>query len=119
MQGENGAPDFQALQNAFEQRPPRRIVYWLFDLPFLDGVDLRAVPLESATRAAARDCSASRPPAQLRFSEVFDAAPRDLLASSAQLGFEGIIGKRKGLGLCLAPLARLDQAQEPAAARSS
>ena len=93
--GEHGAPDFQALQNAFDSGATSDIVYWLFDAPFLDGVDLRAVPLEERRARLAR-LLGSRPPAQLRLSEVFDAAPRDLLASSAQLGFEGIVGKRKG-----------------------
>ncbi|MDM0065901.1 DNA ligase D [Variovorax sp. J31P207] len=93
--GKHGAPDFQALQNAFDSGATSNIVYWLFDAPFLDGFDLRAVPLEERRARLAR-LLGSRPPAQLRLSEVFDAAPRDLLASSAQLGFEGIVGKRKG-----------------------
>ncbi|HET7836415.1 MAG TPA: DNA ligase D [Variovorax sp.] len=93
--GEHGAPDFQALQNAFDSGATSDIVYWLFDAPFLDGVDLRTVPFEERRARLAR-LLGSRPPAQLRLSEVFDAAPRELLASSAQLGFEGIVGKRKG-----------------------
>ena len=69
--------------------------YWLFDVPFLDGHDLRALPVEERRARAARSCWArSRRPA-CGFSEAFDAAPRELLASAAQLGFEGIIGKRK------------------------
>ena len=93
--GAHGAPDFQALQNAFDRGATSDIVYWLFDAPFLDGLDLRALPLEERQARLAR-LLGRRPPAQLRLSEVFDAAPRELLASSAKLGFEGIVGKRKG-----------------------
>jgi bifunctional non-homologous end joining protein LigD len=93
--GENGAPDFQALQNAFDRNSTAAVAYWLFDVPFLDGQDLRALPVEERRAALAR-LLGKKPPAGLYLSEAFDAAPADLLASSADLGFEGIIGKRKG-----------------------
>jgi bifunctional non-homologous end joining protein LigD len=95
VEGENGAPDFQALQNAFDRGATAAIVYWLFDAPFLDGHDLRDEPVE-ARRAQLARVLGKRPPAPLRLSEAFDASPRDLLASSARIGFEGIVGKRKG-----------------------
>ncbi|MGO4394598.1 DNA ligase D [Variovorax sp. M-6] len=95
--GDHGAPDFQALQNAFDSGATSDIVYWLFDAPFLDGLDLRALPVEERRARLAR-LLGDAPPAPLRYSEAFEAAPRDLLASSAKLGFEGIVGKRKGSG---------------------
>lgn len=39
----NGKPDFQALQNA--EREPAAISYAIFDLLYMDGVDLRNQPL--------------------------------------------------------------------------
>ena len=95
VEGENGAPDFQALQNAFDRGATSAIVYWLFDAPFLDGEDLRELPVEER-RARLAKLLGKKPPAPLRLSEAFDAAPRDLLASSARIGFEGIVCKRKG-----------------------
>ena len=95
VHGENGAPDFQALQNAFERGSTSSIVYWLFDAPFLDGRDLRETPVEER-RALLAKLLGRKPPASLRLSAAYEAVPRDLLASSAQLGFEGIIGKLKG-----------------------
>ena len=44
--GDNNVPGFQALQNAFENADTARIVYYLFDLPYLDGHDLRGVRLD-------------------------------------------------------------------------
>ncbi len=93
--GKNGAPDFQALQNAFDRHATADIVYWLFDALFLDGEDLRALPVEER-RARLAQLLGKKPPAGLRLSEAFEAPPRELLASSAELGFEGIIAKRKG-----------------------
>ncbi len=95
--GENGAPDFQALQNAFDRGTTESIVYWLFDAPFLDGQDLRETPVEDR-RAALERLLGNKPPEGLRLSAAFDAAPRDLLASTARIGFEGIVGKRRGSG---------------------
>lgn len=95
VEGKNGAPDFQALQNAFDSGATSSIVYWLFDAPFLDGVDLRDAPIEERRAQLAR-LLGKKPPAPLRLSEAFDASPQDLLASSARIGFEGIVGKRKG-----------------------
>jgi len=95
VEDENGAPDFQALQNAFDRGATSSIVYWLFDAPFLDGQDLRDEPVEERRAQLAR-LLGKRPPAPLRLSDAFDASPRDLLASSARIGFEGIVGKLKG-----------------------
>jgi bifunctional non-homologous end joining protein LigD len=95
VEGAHGAPDFQRLQNAFDRGATASIVYWLFDAPFLDGRDLRERPVQQRRALLAR-LLGRKPPAGLRLSEAFDAAPRDLLASAARLGFEGIIAKRKG-----------------------
>ena len=92
---ERSAPDFQALQNAFDRRSTASIVYWIFDLLFLDGEDLRGLPVE-ARRARLAPLLGDDEAPRLRFSEAFDAPPRDLLASVGALGFEGLIGKRKG-----------------------
>ncbi|RZL99485.1 MAG: DNA ligase D, partial [Variovorax sp.] len=90
-----GRPAFQALQNAFDRRSTATIVCWLFDLPFHDGEDLRERPLaERRARLAALLGDEEAP--RLRFSESFDAAPRELLESVGRLGFEGLIGKRHG-----------------------
>ena len=94
VEGADGAPDFQALQNAFDEGKTAAIDYWLFDVPFLDGADLRELPIEQR-RAALAELLGQRPPASLRLSEAFDAPPADLLASSARIGFEGIVAKRK------------------------
>lgn len=41
---DQGVPDFQALQNAFDGRATKDLVYCAFDLPFVEGQDLRSVP---------------------------------------------------------------------------
>jgi bifunctional non-homologous end joining protein LigD len=92
---EHGVPDFQALQNAFEAGSSGNILYYLFDLPYLNGVDLREVPVEER-RAALATVLGSHEQALLRFSEAFDETPDALLNSACQMQMEGLIGKRLG-----------------------
>lgn len=93
--GENGLPDFQALQNAFDHNKPKDIIYYLFDAPFLDGQDLREQPVEQRRNALKAVISHPHSP-QLRFSENFIAAPQDIIESACALKLEGVIGKRAG-----------------------
>ncbi|SEK56888.1 DNA ligase D [Nitrosovibrio tenuis] len=91
---EKGIPDFQALQNAFDTERTQSISYFLFDLPFYDGYDLR--PCSVIERRELLKTLFEKPaPEQIRFSEVFDAPPDAVLGSACRLGLEGIIGKRK------------------------
>ncbi|PMZ99493.1 MULTISPECIES: DNA ligase D [unclassified Pseudomonas] len=91
----DGVPDFQALQNAFDSGRSENIVYYLFDLPYLNGVDLREVPVQERRAALATVLKAHEDPL-LRFSEAFDESPQALLNSACQMRMEGLIGKRLG-----------------------
>ncbi|EPA96207.1 MULTISPECIES: DNA ligase D [Pseudomonas] len=92
---EHGVPDFQALQNAFEAGRSGNILYYLFDLPYLNGVDLREVPVEERRAALSTVLRTSNDPL-LRFSEAFSEDPEALLNSACQMQMEGLIGKRLG-----------------------
>ncbi|MBI5275209.1 MAG: DNA ligase D [Burkholderiales bacterium] len=95
MPGEKSATDFQALQGAFDSARTRDIVYYLFDLPYCAGNDLRQVRVEER-RAVLKRIVERQPHANVRFSEEFDAPPAQVLASACKLGLEGVIGKRRG-----------------------
>jgi bifunctional non-homologous end joining protein LigD len=92
---EQGVPDFQALQNAFEAGRSGNILYYLFDMPYLNGVDLREVPVEERRAALATVLKTSKDPL-LRFSDAFGEDPEALLNSACQMQMEGLIGKRLG-----------------------
>lgn len=91
---EKGIPDFQSLQNAFDSSRTQSIIYYLFDMPFYNGHDLRTVPLVER-RELLQKLFEKPQPEQIRFSDIFDAEPEDILASACGLGLEGVIGKRK------------------------
>src|SRR5471032_170018 len=91
-----GHPDFGALQLAFDQEATSQIVYYLFDVPYFDGHDIRSQPVE-ARRALLEQLLASLPASPLvRFSAELDAAPQKIVAAACKLGLEGVIGKRRG-----------------------
>jgi bifunctional non-homologous end joining protein LigD len=92
---DQGVPDFQALQNAFEADRSEGILYYLFDMPYLNGVDLREVPVEERRVALSTVLNANDQPL-LRFSESFGEEPQALLNSACQMRMEGLIGKRLG-----------------------
>jgi bifunctional non-homologous end joining protein LigD len=94
MPGEDAAADFQALQRAFDNERTAGIVFYLFDLPFCAGHDLRQVPL-AERRAVLQRIVERKPQPAVRFSMEFDAPPEQVLRSACQLGLEGVIAKRR------------------------
>ena len=107
----HGIPNFQLLQSVFERRGRRiaarspaaspniaanlsAIVYYVFDMPFYAGHDLRDVPLFER-RALLQQLLKKTTSTNVHFSDSFDASSADLIASACKLGFEGLIGKRR------------------------
>ncbi|MDR3588190.1 MAG: DNA ligase D [Negativicutes bacterium] len=94
VSGAAGVPDFGALQNSLEAGRTGEIQYFVFDIPFYGGFDLRDVPLvdRRALLAKLLPASADNP---VRFSEDFAADGGDILDAACRLGLEGVIGKRR------------------------
>ena len=89
----NGLPSFNALQNAFDQAGTESIILYVFDVPFLDGKDLRSVPL-GTRRAILKARMAASASDRVRFSDAFGADGVSVLQSACKLGLEGVIAKR-------------------------
>lgn len=95
--GTDGTPDFTALQNAFDSSRIGDIIYYVFDIPFYSGFDLRAVPL-AARRELLRKILSLAKSGQIKFSEEFGGSGQEILQSACQMGLEGIMGKRRDSG---------------------
>ncbi|MEC5397732.1 DNA ligase D [Uliginosibacterium sp. H1] len=91
---DDGVPDFQALQNAFDTASTKQVVFFLFDLPFHDGHDLRGVPLAQRRAVLARALDRKLPDS-VRLSEVFAPEAGDIVGAACHMGLEGVIGKRR------------------------
>jgi bifunctional non-homologous end joining protein LigD len=90
---EDGIPDFNALQDALDHSPASGITYFLFDVPFYEGYDLRKVPLQTR-RSFLQTLLTQSTTQHVRFSDAFDGDPREILASACRMNLEGIIAKR-------------------------
>ena len=87
----DGRSSFQALQNAFDAGADSRIVYYVFDAPYLKGVDQTRLPLAERKSALAEALKKS---SLVRFSEHLEGEAHEVLEKACKLGLEGLIGKR-------------------------
>jgi bifunctional non-homologous end joining protein LigD len=88
---EDGRASFQALQNAFDQGRDVQIVYYVFDAPYLEGEDLRGLPLVDRKERLAQAIGKSH---AIRFSSHLEGAAREILDKACAMGLEGLIGKQ-------------------------
>ncbi|MFW9269296.1 DNA ligase D [Pseudomonas sp. NR3] len=92
---DTGHSDFPALRQAFEIGRSVDMVYFLFDAPFLNGIDMRQQPLEER-RAALKNALKNNTSKRLRFSEAFSASQHDIFESATALSLDSVVGKRLG-----------------------
>ncbi|PDT39788.1 MULTISPECIES: non-homologous end-joining DNA ligase [Sinorhizobium] len=94
---EHGRSDFGMLQRALGRKPslhdPREILFFAFDLLYLDGRDLRRLPLSERRRllepiVAGRD-------GVIRLSEEVEASGEEFFRIACEHGLEGIVAKRR------------------------
>jgi bifunctional non-homologous end joining protein LigD len=92
----DGTTSFQALQNAMSGQAAAPPVYVVFDLAYLDGLDLTGVPLEE--RKAALEALLRRagdPSRGVHYSEHVVGGGPAFFAHACRLGLEGIVSKRR------------------------
>lgn len=94
---DQGRSDFGLLQRAVGKRPSvhdvSEIIFYAFDLLYLDGRDLRILPL-SERRRLLEPIVAEREGA-IRFSEEVPADGEEFFRVACELGLEGIMAKRR------------------------
>jgi bifunctional non-homologous end joining protein LigD len=88
-----GIPSFSALQEAIDGHAAQDIVYFLFDLMYLDGKDIRKAPLWARRARLAQIVENAGE--RIRFSQDFEASPARVFEAAAGLGLEGLMLKRR------------------------
>jgi bifunctional non-homologous end joining protein LigD len=88
----NGAPDFAALQAAISSGETDDLVFFVFDLLFADGEDLRDEPL-SVRKSRLKELIPSDDP-RLRYVDHFVTGGDAVLQSACKMDLEGIVSKR-------------------------
>jgi bifunctional non-homologous end joining protein LigD len=84
----DGTTDFSVLQNALKGRSTK-IVMVAFDLLYLNGYDLRALPLVARKALLKKTIDKT----DIQFSESFEVDGREMLKHACKTGLEGVISK--------------------------
>lgn len=89
-----GQPDFGRLQEIMSRQDKTAcLAYYVFDLLYVLGHDLRQVPLVDR-RKTLQTILADRPDPYVRFSSELTGSPAQLLEAACKMGLEGIVAKR-------------------------
>jgi bifunctional non-homologous end joining protein LigD len=92
VQSQEGHSDFGLLQEDLGSGRDDRMIYYAFDLLYLDGFDLRAAPLIER-KGVLREFLPRVPP--LVYSEHLDVDGAEMMKRVCELGLEGIISKQR------------------------
>ncbi len=91
---EKGHSNFAHLQSALKKGDDHLLVYYVFDLLYLDKTDLRGEALEKRKQGLKELLKKSKPK-QIVFSDHLRAQGEDLFKQACQLGLEGIVSKER------------------------
>jgi bifunctional non-homologous end joining protein LigD len=89
---DRGLSDFAVLADDLSRGDDSRLAYSIFDLVFLDGEDLRNLPL-TERKARLRSLLGPRPPQPLRYSAHRRGDGAAMLRNACRTGQEGIVSK--------------------------
>ncbi len=91
-----GAPDFSALQAALSEGRGDALVFFVFDLLFEDGEDLRSLPLveRKGRLKEMLDSQSRQATAHLRYLDHIETSGEAILESACRISLEGIVSKQ-------------------------
>jgi bifunctional non-homologous end joining protein LigD len=92
---ENGLSSFSGLQRALSEGDDRKMVFYLFDLPYLNGRDLRELPLVRRKQLLRDTLFAKKANGVLAYSEHHEAEGDAFYKAACNMALEGVVSKRK------------------------
>jgi bifunctional non-homologous end joining protein LigD len=92
--GDNGVSAFSELQLALSEKRSERMTFYVFDLLFLDGEDLRAEPLVDRKERLRDLLEGTDEEGPVRYSEHFSEPGKTMLSHACRMGLEGVVSKR-------------------------
>ena len=92
---DHGAPDFAALQAAISAGKTDDLIFFVFDMLFEGGEDLRGLPLsERKARLKAMLAAQPKTARHIRYVDHFETGGDAVLQSACRMSLEGIVSKR-------------------------
>jgi len=92
--GSKGIADFQALRRELGKEDSERLTYYAFDLLWLNGKDLRSLPLVERKERLRKLIDGKSP--RLVYVEGLSGNGQEIYKEGCRLGLEGIVAKRRG-----------------------
>ncbi|TPI35805.1 DNA ligase D [Mesorhizobium sp. B3-1-6] len=90
--GNTGLPDFQALERELGNPNSPKLMFFAFDLLYLNGRDLRQQPLIERKAALHRLLQETAP--TLTYVEHLGISGKDVFDHACRMGLEGVVSKR-------------------------
>jgi DNA ligase D-like protein (predicted ligase) len=94
VQDAAGVTSVPALEQALKARRTEQLIFYAFDLLYLDGIDLRPRPLLERKAALAKLLGAPEPSSRLQISEHILGNGPAVFDEACRLGLEGVVSKR-------------------------
>ncbi|MEX0611611.1 MAG: non-homologous end-joining DNA ligase, partial [Pirellulales bacterium] len=93
---DQGLSNFQQLQNLMKRGNVESLVYYVFDVPYLQGYDLTQAPLIQRKQVLARLLLSANPDNEgtIRYSDHIQGQGELVLQHACRSGMEGIVSKR-------------------------
>ena len=93
---ESGKSVFNLLQQSLDGHDDRHLVFFAFDILYLDGADLREEPARERRATLARVLRRARVTERgaVRIGQEMPGTAKTLMRAACRLGLEGVIGKR-------------------------
>jgi bifunctional non-homologous end joining protein LigD len=93
-QNEKGFSSFSLLQTYLKEGNSERLVYWVFDLLYLDGHDLTEEPMLERKAALERLLRPGNSASPIRYCEHLEGNGAAILKRACDIELEGIVSKR-------------------------
>ena len=92
-----GISSFAQLQADLSAGRQDRFLYYVFDILYCEGADLRAVPLLDRKKLLQEIVAGGPTPSVIRFAEHIAEHGQTMFEHACRLGLEGIVSKRRDL----------------------
>lgn len=87
--------NFQLLQNSIHLGKEKDIHYYVFDMPFCCGFDIRNLPLIERKKILKKIFQSHKDMTQVHYSDYIEGSGNQVWKKSCELGLEGIIAKEE------------------------
>ncbi len=93
-----GRSSFASLQSDLQEGRQDRLVYYVFDILYLEGTDLRGAALIDRKNVLRQVLEQLPANGNIRFSDHLDDGGEAMFEHACRLGLEGIVSKRRDVG---------------------